>query len=111
MRAVADGVRDLIISKQGYPVMLGCPLVTLFHKRFDPCLTFGVSPSHSEGEQLWALLGSKESQPKGAWCGVKFEPGLDLARLSIMEDIGWFGDFERCVAWAWLSLWESGRCF
>jgi hypothetical protein len=82
-------------------------LVTLIHHTYGPFMTFGVSPSHAEGVQLWALLGSKESQPIGAWCGVKFEQGLDLSGTSCLKDLVGLGAFARCVAWAWLSLWES----
>jgi hypothetical protein len=85
----------------------GCLLVTLFHRKFGPVLTFGVTPAQADGKELWALLGSKECQPKGAWCGVKFEGGLIRAGASCLMDMMWFGDFERCVAWAWLSICES----
>lgn len=97
---------------QGYLAMFshdggGVLLVTLFHEKFGPCVTFGVSPSHSKGGQLWALLGSKESQPTGAWCGVKLEFGLLLVGAFCLKDLSWFGDFERCVAWAWISILET----
>ena len=85
----------------------GCLLVTLVHLKFGPVLTFGVSPSNAVGGELWALLGSNESQPEGAWCGAKFEDGLLRAGTSCLMDMMWLGDFERCVAWAWLSIQES----
>ena len=85
----------------------GCLYVAIFHEKYGPFMTFGVSPSHAEGAWLWDRLGSKESQPMGAWYGVKFEQGLDRAGYSCVKDLVSLGIFARSVAWTWLSLLES----
>lgn len=37
--------------------------------------------------------------PGEPWCAVRLEPGIAL----YPETAHWLGDFERCLAWAWLE--------
>lgn len=38
----------------------------------------------------------------GPWCLVRFHDAITVVPS---DDLAWFGDYERCLAWAWL---ESG---
>lgn len=38
-------------------------------------------------------------QPDAPWCAVVLHPSLSAYR----GDVEWMGDFERCIAWAWIT--------
>lgn len=79
-------------------------LTTLMHRACGPVLTFGTALRSDEGTKLWDLLGGAGDQPPVPWCAVQFEPGMFLVTLSCPEDLGWFGSFERDLAWGWHAL-------
>jgi hypothetical protein len=82
-------------------------------------VTFGVAPADPRpgASQLWEMLhdnplpwlspraGALQPMtwprhvPAGPWCAVRFELGLAMHQ----QAADWLGDFERCIAWAWLD--------
>ena len=70
-----------------------------------PLVTFGVAQRPGYGSDLWAKLAGKFGalpgleKPLEPWLAVAIHPGLALHS----ETAGWLGDFERCVAWAWVT--------
>jgi len=75
----------------------------------EPVVTFGVARHSTAGATLWRLLTETSVLPVHAmaqrcppepWCAARLEPGID--RLD-RETITALGDFERCIAWAWLG--------
>lgn len=69
-----------------------------------PLVTFGVALNASHGSVLWdklllySELSVALSMPASPWCGVVVHPSLSL----FPDAARWLGDFERCVAWAWV---------
>lgn len=70
-----------------------------------PMVTFAVAQSSQQGDDLWRLLLSqfggpaKLEKPAEPWCAVVLHPIIAAYR----GDVEWMGDFERCVAWAWIT--------
>ena len=70
-----------------------------------PLVTLGVAQRSRQGSDLWALLVSQFDirpeikKPAEPWCGVIVHPNLMAHR----EASDWLGDFERCLAWAWIT--------
>ena len=70
-----------------------------------PIITFGIAARSREATDLWAYLnanfGVKEKIkiPSTPWCAVHLHHSAAL----FPDALAWLGDFERCVAWAWLS--------
>jgi len=70
-----------------------------FNGETMPIVTFGVAGC--DDDPLWSrLVGGEPMKPKAPWCAVSLHTGLMLYML----DAAWMGDFERCVAWAWLEM-------
>lgn len=69
-----------------------------------PLVTMGVA-QRTRHAALWpkltALAKIERDLPAGVpWCGV----ALHLDALAAHRDAaGWLGDFERCIAWAWVT--------
>lgn len=79
-----------------------------------PIVTIGVAMGLSEGSDLWKImhqdqiwpltLATREDQcPTDPWCAAKIQPGLML----YPDAARWLGDFERCLAWAFLLTLNS----
>ena len=74
------------------------PMFTIWRGR-DPVVTCAVG---QDNDALWGQLADlqkrfgpvKAEQPKGPWLAVVILPGM---RAMTMDDIGWLGDFERCL--------------
>lgn len=70
-----------------------------------PMVTFGVAQRSRQGADLWALLVAQFGavpgirKPAEPWCGVVVHEAAGAYR----GDLHWVGDFERCVAWAWIT--------
>lgn len=74
-----------------------------------PLVTMGVAARPRDSAPLWRILyerglpGSSVapglSRPESPWCGVVLHPTITLD----MAATEWLGDFERCVAWAWVT--------
>lgn len=85
----------------------GALLATVLTETREPICTIAVACDARQGESLWAAL--KDPEPGGAiaigeppaapWCAVRLYPGL----ASHVGALAWLGDFERCVAWAWID--------
>ena len=56
-----------------------------------PIVRMAVAREQSPAE--WRRIGTGP-EPTAPWCAVAIE-GTDRA-------LGWLGDFERCLAWAWV---------
>ena len=70
-----------------------------------PLVSFGVAARSRQSGELWAWLcaqyGSRDAltAPGTPWCAVALRPAY-------MQQSGvsaWMGDFERCIAWTWLT--------
>lgn len=70
-----------------------------------PLVTFAVAQDSANGDDLWERLAGRFGaapglrKPPEPWCGVVVHPALALDGAA--RD--WLGDFERCVAWAWIT--------
>lgn len=73
--------------------------------RPTPLVTFAVAQDAGGGDELWAKLAGRFGaapglqKPPEPWCGVVVHPALVLDGAASE----WLGDFERCVAWAWIT--------
>jgi hypothetical protein len=78
--------------------------------RRAPLVTIGTVVHQDESQLLWNLL-HKPAQgmlplatqggqpPTVPWCAARLEIGITLHPLPTE----WLGDFERCIAWAWMD--------
>jgi hypothetical protein len=90
----------LVVTVYGAPVQVG---------EREPLVTFGVAQRSRHAKKLWDLMLST-SQPGQVKPGLSMpEPPFCVARL-YLGMLGrypgaaeWIGDFERCVAWAWIT--------
>ena len=48
---------------------------------------------------VFGFLGKALQAPGTPWCAVALHPGF----LEQHGASAWIGDFERCIAWAWLT--------
>lgn len=72
-----------------------------------PLVTLGVAPTSLAGAELWRQMvpgGGEEQMPRPAapavpWCAVQMHDSAALWP----EAMSWLGDFERCLAWAWVD--------
>lgn len=85
-----------------------CMIATVWGPERAPLATFGVAAKARCGVKLWTLLHghavgplatSPHERPQEPWCAVRLEPTLVLHERAAE----WLGDFERCLAWAWLE--------
>lgn len=85
-------------------------VVTVYARQADigprlPLVTFGVAQRSRHGEALWALMmanfgaHARAQRPREPWCAAALHPTLQLD----IEATEWLADFERCVAWAWIT--------
>jgi len=71
-----------------------------------PIVTIGVARKSRVSPRLWGLLHEDRLQlatdpdtwPPAPWCAAR----LDVGAATYPEAMGWVGDFERCLAWAWV---------
>ncbi|TYB18508.1 lactate dehydrogenase [Aggregatibacter actinomycetemcomitans] len=58
--------------------------------------------NHSRRKNVaWALVDGKGDAPDVPFCAVQL---LDNFILQDLEHLSFFGDFERCISWAWLDM-------
>lgn len=80
-----------------------CLAATVGHEIFGDMLKIWVAPTLLDGAKAWLLHGYKRTQqPPAPWCVVKLLPAFES--LIRHEDVSWLGDFERCLAWAWIEM-------
>lgn len=71
-----------------------------------PLVTFGVAPTSLASATLWReWLGTERDDrtPRPPWCAARIHPTLAVYPIAAE----WLGDFERCVAWAWVAKRDS----
>lgn len=82
-------------------------------ERQVPVLTVGVATTSKSGAQLWRLMHDSAAMPVTAdpercppepWVAALLQPGAALAGREAMMV---FGDFERCLGWAFLERGEK----
>lgn len=70
-----------------------------------PLITLVVAQRSRQGPDLWALMLAQYGgqtglqRPAEPWCAVAIHPTLTL----YPDTVEWLGDFERCLAWAWIT--------
>lgn len=84
-------------------------IVTLYNLELGApvgIVKFGVAGRSRHSRECWKILTSVAAtdakQPAVPWCAAVLYP----AAFDCIDDLPWVGDFERCVAWAWL---EGGK--
>jgi hypothetical protein len=78
-----------------------------------PLATFGVATHSRSGAKLWRVLHETECRlttsvdqcPPEPWIAARIEIGAVL----MPEAMEWMGDFERCIAHAWLERDETRK--
>lgn len=101
-----------------------CLIVTIWRQipepdngTWMPVVTFGVAARSLCGAKLWRTLheprgGLMDAAPYATadrrcppepWLAARMELGCVL----VPHDLSWMADFERCLAWAWLSRLEA----
>jgi hypothetical protein len=71
-------------------------------------ITLGVAPHSRCGATLWRRLmqgDAAQPPPPAPWCAVRLHPHL----AAELDAAYWLGDYERCIAWAWLDLLAQRR--
>ena len=98
---VQDGALVVTVSAPVGPHTQGKPHTG----KAMPLVTFGAAQRSRQGAPLWDMLvkafGSKSGlkQPDTPYCAVAVHPGIAI----YAGPVEWLGDFERCVAWAWIT--------
>lgn len=98
---VQDGALVVTVSAPVGPHPPGKPHAG----RTMPLVTFGVAQRSRQGAPLWRMLvgafGSMAGlqQAGTPYCAVAIHPSMPIYK----GPTEWLGDFERCVAWAWIT--------
>lgn len=70
-----------------------------------PIVTMGLAQRPDGAAVLWQqmldVFGAAQGaeMPPTPWCAVALHPALN----QFIDAAEWLGDFERCVAWAWIT--------
>lgn len=70
-----------------------------------PLVTMAAAQRSRHGAPLWhqmvAAFGAKTGllRPAEPWCAVALHPSI----AGYPDAAHWLGDFERCIAWAWIT--------
>lgn len=87
----------------------GHSLIATVWRGDKPICTIGVAARGRGGPQLWRglhehaaseLRTSIDVWPQAPWCAARLDPGLAWHA----DAAHWLGDYERCLAWAWISM-------
>lgn len=98
---VQDGALVVTVSAPVGPHQQGRPHAG----QTMPLVTFGVATRSRQGPPLWSMLtGAFDAvkglkQPGAPYCAVAVHPSM----AAYAGPTDWCGDFERCVAWAWIT--------
>jgi hypothetical protein len=85
-----------------------CLTATVWSDGEVPLVTIGVAGEPECGAELWRGLHESTDQPLTTdpaaqspvpWCAARLEAPAILHPGALT----WLGDFERCLAWAWLE--------
>lgn len=65
----------------------------------------GIADHPRCGQPLWVRLGgAQDARPEEPWCAISLDhEGMVVDPVAYQ----WLGDFERCLAWAWLTSKEA----
>lgn len=99
MATVQDGALLCTIFSPAGPHKAGQP----YTGESWPLVTLGVAQRSRHSNKLWPLMaakfGARVIAPAPPWCAVAV-----LAPLAAYQSASeWLGDFERCIAWAWIT--------
>lgn len=80
-----------------------------------PVVTFGVAAKSLCGAGLWRLLHDGQRPyatdgkpcPPEPWLAARMDIGAALVAQDDPSEMLWMADFERCLAWTWLSRLEG----
>lgn len=89
-------------------------LCTILHSKV-PLVSVGIATSSRSGASLWRVLTQVgepilhhsivvDRCPAEPWCVVRLEPGVVTADRELASALG---DFERCLAWAFIERVEG----
>lgn len=98
---VQDGALVVTVSAPVGPHQQGKP----FAGQTMPLVTFGVATRSRQGAPLWGMLvksfglATGLKQPDTPYCAVAVHPSIAVYK----GPVDWVGDFERCMAWAWIT--------
>ena len=96
-----DGALVVTVFAPHGPHQPGKPYVG----RTTPLVTFGVAQRSRQGAQLWGMLikvfpvKDGLEPPDTPYCAVAVHSSV----IAFDGPTEWLGDFERCVAWTWLT--------
>lgn len=98
---VQNGALLVTVSAPTGPHQQGKP-----HKgQTIPLITMGVAQDAQQANELWLSMkkafGAAQGleMPETPWLVVAVHPGIAIYR----GPVEWLGDFERCIAWAWIT--------
>lgn len=96
-----------IPTRPGYAISAtgegACLIATVFAGE-RPLVMVGVAGDVGQGAALWRMLGANGSSPAESWCAARLLPSITVGDMGEMQ---WLGDFERCLAWAWVDMMEE----
>lgn len=98
---VQDGALVVTVSAPVGPHQQGKP----FTGQTMPLVTFGVATRSRQSAPLWTMLVNAFScktglqAPDVPYCAVAVHPSIAIYK----GPVEWLGDFERCMAWAWVT--------
>ena len=123
-RSTRDEVADDVVAQLQAHVLEGGPVPGFpdYHLEAEPrgkcwqgvvfagdlaLVTIGVATRAQCGARLWrrlhepglTLATRPDQRPPEPWCGVVLHPGL----ATRTDAATWLGDYERCLAWAWVE--------
>jgi hypothetical protein len=73
-----------------------------------PLVNFAIASKSRSGKHLWNALHEQATLPPATdpqpcppepWIAVSIEPDIEY----YADALEWLGDFERCLAWAWIE--------
>lgn len=95
-----------------------CLLVTVWARDdHAPLVTIGIAEHSRCGAPLWrrlhddqrgsmpSLKTDRDCVPPEPWCAARLEIGI----AAHLDEGYWLGDFEHCLAWAWLAMVSAAR--
>ena len=107
----ASGARAMILP--GYDLTAaaqGQALVATIWREQTPLVTLGVALNSRSGAGLWPMLHAGTTglmtagtpRPPAPWLAARIEPSV-----SDVTALHWIADYERVLAWAWVSRIEA----
>lgn len=72
---------------------------------FSPIVTLAVAQRSRQARYLWEMFAERfevkegTKMPATPWCAVALHPNI----IEFKDALSWLGDFERSVAWAWIT--------